>query len=60
MYSSLRMPSGIAPAVVLEPFNAALLAAKIFGVTNAEVREQVKLSQKRAADKIIEDDASVR
>jgi phosphoribosylaminoimidazole carboxylase PurE protein len=60
VYSSLRMPSGIAPAVTLEPFNAALLAAKIFGVTNAEIREQVKLSQKRAAEKIIEDDASVR
>ncbi len=60
VYSSLRMPSGIAPAVVLEPFNAALLAAKIFGITNAEVREQVKASQKRAAEKIIEDDASVR
>ena len=60
IYSSLRMPSGIAPAVVLEPVNAALLAAKIFGVTNAEVREQVKVSQKRAAEKIIEDDASVR
>jgi len=60
VYSSLRMPSGIAPAVVLEPVNAALLAAKIFGVTNAEVREQVKVSQKRAADKIIEDDASVQ
>lgn len=60
VFSSLRMPSGIAPAVVLEPANAALLAAKIFGVTNAEVREQVKASQKRAADKIIEDDASVR
>ena len=60
VYSSLRMPSGIAPAVVLEPFNAALLAAKIFSVANAEVREQVKASQKRAADKILEDDASVR
>ena len=60
VYSSLRMPSGIAPAVVLEPFNAALLAAKIFGVTNAEVREQVRVSQKRTAEKIIEDDASVR
>ena len=60
VYSSLRMPSGIAPAVVLEPFNAALLAAKIFGVANAEVREQVKASQKRAADKVIEDDASVQ
>ncbi len=60
VFSSLRMPSGIAPAVVLEPANAALLAAKIFGVANIEVREQVKASQKRAADKIIKDDASVR
>jgi 5-(carboxyamino)imidazole ribonucleotide mutase/phosphoribosylaminoimidazole-succinocarboxamide synthase len=60
VFSSLRMPSGIAPAVVLEPVNAALLAAKIFGVANAEVREQVRLSQKRAAEKILEDDSSVR
>ena len=59
VFSSLRMPSGIAPAVVLEPANAALLAAKIFGVANAGVRERVKVSQRRAADKIIEDDASV-
>jgi 5-(carboxyamino)imidazole ribonucleotide mutase/phosphoribosylaminoimidazole-succinocarboxamide synthase len=54
------MPSGIAPAVVLEPANAALLAAKIFGVANNEVRGQVQASQKRAVDKIIEDDASVQ
>jgi 5-(carboxyamino)imidazole ribonucleotide mutase/phosphoribosylaminoimidazole-succinocarboxamide synthase len=60
IYSSLRMTSGIAPAVVLDPANAALLAAKIFGVANAEVREQVKASQKRAAEKIIADDASVQ
>lgn len=60
VFSSLRMPSGIAPAVVLEPDNAALLAAKIFGVTNVEVREQVKMSQRRTADNIIEDDANVR
>ena len=60
VYSSLRMPSGIAPAVVMDPFNAALLAAKIIGLMDAEVREQVKASQKRAAEKIVEDDASVR
>jgi phosphoribosylaminoimidazole carboxylase PurE protein len=59
IYSSLRMPSGIAPALVLEPFNAALLAAKIFGVANAEVQNQVRASQKRAAEKILGDDASV-
>jgi 5-(carboxyamino)imidazole ribonucleotide mutase len=60
IYSSLRMPSGIAPAVVLEPVNAALLAAKIIGLMDESVREQVKASQKRAADKILEDDASVQ
>ena len=60
VYSSLRMPSGIAPAVVLEPANAALLAAKIVGLFDTEVKNQVRASQKRAADKVIEDDASVR
>jgi phosphoribosylaminoimidazole carboxylase PurE protein len=59
LFSSLRMPSGIAPAVVLEPANAALFAAKIFSVTNADVRQQVKLSQQRAAEKIVEDDTNV-
>jgi 5-(carboxyamino)imidazole ribonucleotide mutase len=60
VFSSIRMPSGIAPAVVLEPANAALLAAKILGLVDAEVRNQVKANQKRATDKVIEDDASVR
>ncbi len=60
LYSSLRMPSGIAPALVLEPANAALFAAKIFAVTNPEVRELVKAAQKQAAERILEDDARVR
>jgi phosphoribosylaminoimidazole carboxylase PurE protein len=60
VFSSLRMPSGIATAVVLEPVNAALLAAKIVGLVNVEVRDQVRASQKRAADKILEDDKSVQ
>jgi 5-(carboxyamino)imidazole ribonucleotide mutase/phosphoribosylaminoimidazole-succinocarboxamide synthase len=60
IFSSLRMPSGIAPAVVLEPVNAALLAAKILGLVDADVREQVRASQKRAAEKIMGDDASVQ
>ncbi|MBI3738765.1 MAG: AIR carboxylase family protein [Chloroflexi bacterium] len=60
IFSSLRMPSGIAPAVVLEPVNAALLAAKIFGLENAEIREAVIRSQKKLAEKILEDDASVQ
>ena len=60
IYSSLRMPSGIAPAVVLEPVNAALLAAKILGQMNDDIREQVKAYQKRQAEKILEDDESLR
>jgi 5-(carboxyamino)imidazole ribonucleotide mutase/phosphoribosylaminoimidazole-succinocarboxamide synthase len=60
IYSSLRMPSGIAPAVVLEPANAALLAAKILGLVDAEVREQVRASQSGAMEKIIAEDAGVQ
>ena len=60
IFSSLRMPSGIAPAVALEPVNAALLAAKILGLVDSGVQENVRLSQKRAAEKIVEDDASVQ
>jgi len=60
IYSSLRMPSGIAAAVVLEPANAALLAAKILGQMNDDVREQVKAYQKRQAEKILEDDESLK
>ncbi|MFH1524125.1 MAG: AIR carboxylase family protein [Chloroflexota bacterium] len=56
VYSSLRMPSGIAPAVVLEPANAALLAAKILGLVDAEVRTTVEGSRKQVAGKIIQDD----
>ena len=53
IFSSLRMPSGIAPAVVLDPGNAALLAAKILGLNDARVREQVIAFQKTQAEKIV-------
>lgn len=60
IYSSLRMPSGIAPALVLEPANAALLAAKILGLVNGDVRAAVSRSQKQAAEKILQDDQSLQ
>jgi 5-(carboxyamino)imidazole ribonucleotide mutase len=56
VYSSLRMPSGIAPAVVLDPGNAALLAAKILGVGDAEVRAKVAAQQAAARGRIVADD----
>ncbi len=60
VYSSLRMPSGIAPAVVLEPVNAALLAAKILGLADASVRETILEVQKRAAEQILEADRAIQ
>lgn len=60
IYSSLRMPSGIAPAVVLEPVNAALLAAKIIAVVDAEMREFVKAYQTKMQNTILADDQEVQ
>jgi 5-(carboxyamino)imidazole ribonucleotide mutase len=57
IYSSLRMPSGITPAVVLDPSNAALLAAKIIGLSDSTVRERVVTFQQQQARKVINDDA---
>jgi 5-(carboxyamino)imidazole ribonucleotide mutase/phosphoribosylaminoimidazole-succinocarboxamide synthase len=45
LYSSLRMPSGVSPAVVIEPGGAALLAAKILGVGDLDLRARVREAQ---------------
>ncbi|MGC9347001.1 MAG: AIR carboxylase family protein [Anaerolineae bacterium] len=45
IYSSLRAPSGVAPAVVLEPSNAALLAAKMLGLVDGDVKHAVQQAQ---------------
>jgi phosphoribosylaminoimidazole carboxylase PurE protein len=59
IYSSLRMPSGVAPAVVLEPSGAALLAAKIIALSDPAVQDKLAASQQQARDKILQDDTSV-
>ena len=59
VFSSLRMPSGIAPAVVLDPGNAALLAAKILGLNDSAVREKVLEFQRKQATKILDDDKAM-
>jgi 5-(carboxyamino)imidazole ribonucleotide mutase len=60
IYSSLSMPSGIAPAVVLDPANAALMAAKIFGVYDLEVRAAVKAYQEVMQNSILADDGDLQ
>jgi 5-(carboxyamino)imidazole ribonucleotide mutase len=60
MYSSLRMPSGVSPMVVLEPENAALAAAKILALSNAEINQRVLSYQQDAKNKIASDDERLK
>lgn len=57
--SSLRMPSGVAPAVVLEAENAALLAAKMLGLTDPALRQRVQQFQEEQRRRLLEADAQV-
>jgi phosphoribosylaminoimidazole carboxylase PurE protein len=57
IFSSLRMPGGVAPAVVLEPANAALLAAKILGQIDPAIKTRVQALQQNAIDRILQSDA---
>lgn len=41
IYSSLRMPSGVAPVLVLEPANAALAAAKMLAMAKPALLERI-------------------
>jgi 5-(carboxyamino)imidazole ribonucleotide mutase len=55
IFSSIRMPSGVAPALVLEPLNAALLAAKILGRTS-----RVEVFQQAQREKLILDNNTIQ
>jgi 5-(carboxyamino)imidazole ribonucleotide mutase len=57
--SSLHTPSGIAPAVVLEPANAALLAAKILGLSDPALAAKVAEYQKLQAGRVVADDKAL-
>jgi 5-(carboxyamino)imidazole ribonucleotide mutase len=59
VYSSLRMPSGVAPLVILNPENAALAAAKILGISNENVRNKVIEFQENQRQKLKDDNASL-
>ncbi len=59
VYSSLRMPGGVAPAVVLEPANAALLAGKILGLTDLAIKTRVQAFQQRTIESVLSADAAL-
>ena len=56
IFSSLRMPSGIGPMVVLEPENAALAAAKILGLVQPSLQDSVRALQREHQLRIVADD----
>jgi 5-(carboxyamino)imidazole ribonucleotide mutase len=60
LYSSLRMPSGVAPAVVLEPAGAALLAAKILALADPDLRARIVRAQQSQVDALIAADNEIR
>lgn len=59
IFSSLRMPSGVAPAVVLDPSGAGLVAAKIFGLAEPAVADRIRALRAGMADKIRSDDGEL-
>lgn len=60
VYSSLRMASGIASLVILEPENAALAAIKILAYGDSKLYEKVSQYQQNMADKNNADDERIR
>jgi 5-(carboxyamino)imidazole ribonucleotide mutase len=60
IYSSLRMPSGVAPLTVLSPENAALAAAKIIGLTNPDIQQKIDAYQEKKRADIEEADKNLQ
>lgn len=59
IYSSLRMPSGVASLVILEPEGAALAAAKILALSDPALRDRLTAYQAEMTCSIIEADQSL-
>lgn len=59
IFSSLRMPSGVATTVASEPEIAALMAVKIFALNNPELQAKFEDYQKKLRDRIIKADQEI-
>lgn len=57
IYSSLQMPPGVAPAVILEPLNAAIFTAKIFSLNNPDITQAIMQYHEDQQAKLLSDDA---
>jgi 5-(carboxyamino)imidazole ribonucleotide mutase len=59
IYSSLRMPGGVAPLVILEPEGAALAAAKILALADADLAARLTAYQAEMVQGIVSADKSL-
>ncbi len=60
VFSSIRMPSGVAPLTVLSPENAAFAAAKIIGLSNPSIQKKISEYQAKKRDELEEADNSIQ
>ncbi len=60
LFSSISMPSGVAPMVVCDAGNAALAAAKILAGSDNRVLEKLKTQQEKLKDDIKKDDQEIK
>lgn len=59
LFSSIRMPSGVAPLTILSPENAALAAAKILGLSNPDIRGKIAAFQEKKRNELEEADRNL-
>lgn len=52
IFSSLSMPSGVSPMVVLDPENAALAAVKILSLENLKLRKNISSYKEELKEKV--------
>ena len=60
LFSSLRMPSGVCPLVVLEPASAALAAVKILGLNDPRLEEGIRVQQQQNRGRVEDADERLR
>jgi len=60
IFSSLRMPSGVAPLVILEPEQAAISAVKILSLKYPELEKKLKEYQEKIKNEIEKQDREIK
>jgi 5-(carboxyamino)imidazole ribonucleotide mutase len=59
VFSSLRMPPGVAAATVLEPRNAAFFVAKLFAVNDESLKDRIRNYHAEQREKIDHDEMTL-